>query len=237
MRAKRSVEGGLKRKLKNGEYSIKLSATYTKEKAIEDVFTKKLEEGCKDWYPHYWFAFISMGRPIGDGNCSALFNGGLPTKVMTNGLGPSASIMYGEGARDARKLEHRKMMEALATTDSITTMSSTSRKRKGGSNSSSQSTPIVEGPNTKMHVIVQQKHSIQMYKDQIQVMLDLGCAQEDINEVRQNYLALLKSITNPTSSASTSTTVSHSVIATSAGEHDITGNVTCDLTNTFGTMV
>lgn len=184
--------------------------------AIEEVYMKKVEEGYKDWYPSYWFSFIAMGRPIGDGNCSALFNSGLPTKIMSSGICPTASVMYGEGARDARKLEHRKMMEALATNESINNnaISGMSRKRKSSSVSSASScnsTPLHEGP-MKMQMIVQQKHAVQIFKDQIQVMIELGCASEEINEVRKRYLALLNSI-SATSSSSTSTTIMHASIS------------------------
>lgn len=193
----------MKRTLKNGEPSIKLTSTYTKQRAIEESYTKKVEEGYRDWYPNFWFAFIAMGRPVGDGNCSALFNSGLPTKVMTNGLGPTASIMYGEAGRDARRQEHRKMMESLATSESVSS-TSISRKRKKdgsiGSISSSNSTPNKEGTK-KMQMIIEQKYLIQTYKDQIQVMTELGCDEEEITTVKKNYLALLTGITsqnNPT---------------------------------------
>jgi hypothetical protein len=118
LHATRSVTSALQRKKKGGVPSLQLTADYTREMAIQDAIAKKVSVGYDNWYPDYWFTFLTMGKPIGEDRCSPLFNSGMPTKEMPSGLGPSAALE--EGSRDVRKMEHRKVMNAMASNSSVT---------------------------------------------------------------------------------------------------------------------
>ncbi len=151
--AKRAINGALKRTKKNGELSLVLTDEYTREMALEDAVRKKVSGGYENWYPEYWFCFLTMGRPIGEGHCSPLFNSGIPTKDMPSGLGPTAAME--EGSRQVRRQQRKKVMDAIAVGERPQDVLVTKKARSTPS-SSSDGGPIAQG-NARMQEIAYQR--------------------------------------------------------------------------------
>jgi hypothetical protein len=77
--ATNAVRRDLFTKKKDGTTRLVLGDGFTKLDAIEKAYLRRMRTMTYDWYP---------GRPAGEDRMSALFNSGVASKILSDGLGP-----------------------------------------------------------------------------------------------------------------------------------------------------
>lgn len=179
--------------------SIPLSDEYTKEMAIDDAFKKKLEGGFVDWYPDYWYTFIAIGLPSGQGSCSPLLNSGCPSKTMAMGLGPSHA--FKEGSRDVRKMEHRKIMQMQAVASSNReTPEQFSKRARRNNNADATSVSSMASSSTSMErreKAMFQDRKIKHLELELSLLQRLNCPKNEQDACAMKLLNYVRKIHEP----------------------------------------
>jgi hypothetical protein len=115
--AENAVRRDLASKKKDGTFRLVIGGGFTKQDAIERAYLRRMETMDYDWYPDCWFTYVAMGRPAGEDAMSALFNSGVTSKILADGLGPQeAAASIGTNAQ--RKRFHSKLGRAEPTSSS-----------------------------------------------------------------------------------------------------------------------
>jgi hypothetical protein len=106
--ATNAVRRDLFTKKKDGSTRLVLGDGFTKLDAIERAYVRRMQLMDYEWYPDCWFTYIAMGRPAGEDAMSALFNSGVASKILSEGLGPQ-EVAATLGNKTLRKRHYAAM--------------------------------------------------------------------------------------------------------------------------------
>lgn len=121
-----------------------LDERFTRRDAMEQAYLSRMQKMNYEWYPPSWFTFLAMGRPAGLQYLSALFNSGIATKELADGLGPqeaAASL----GGRTARKRHYAQLGQSMPDRPPLTPAGTVRRRSGSGSSSSNVADEINSG--------------------------------------------------------------------------------------------
>jgi hypothetical protein len=167
----------------NAKRPVVLTPAFTKEHFLERLYLAALRSLEDEWgYPVCWISFLQMGLPAlaSHGQISPLFNSGIPTTGMSQGLGPMEAAQ-GIGSKAARKQFH----EALQGKRPPPSHESGDRKKhRYLSPTTSTSPSSISGDMTKLHL------ACSTMEKEIKLMEDLGMPEEGIREIKLRLLRL-----------------------------------------------
>ena len=165
---------------KTGIPSLILTKEYTKEDAREEKYLELMRGMDNTYYPDCWLSFLWLGKPQGD-RCSNLFNSGVATRNLTQGLTPNEAVLA-IGSRSVRKRFH----ESVGRGADFPTNKRTAANTPQSIGSSAASTPDAVGVQKNVIAV------IAMLKDEIKLMEELQFEPEEIRVLKLKLLGLLK---------------------------------------------
>jgi hypothetical protein len=165
----------------NAKNPVVLTDAFTKEHFLERLYLAALKSLEEDWgYPLCWISFLQMGLPAlaSHGHISPLFNSGIPTVGMGEGLGPLEAAQ-GFGSKSARKQFH----ESLQGKRPPPAKDSGGRKKNRYQSPTTSTSPSpISGDMSKLHL------ACSTMEKEIKLMEDLGMTEEVIREMKLKLL-------------------------------------------------
>jgi len=171
----------------NAKNPVVLTASFTKDHFLENLYLAALRSLEEDWgYPVCWISFLQMGLPAlaSLGQISPLFNSGIPTTGMTQGLGPMEAAQ-GIGSKFARRQFH----ESLQGKRPPPAKDSGGRKRNRYQSPTTSSSPSsISGDMSKLHL------ACSTMEKEIKLMEDLGMGEEEVRDMKMKLLKLYQKL-------------------------------------------
>jgi hypothetical protein len=171
--AENAVRRDLATMKKDGTPRLVIGNGFTKQDAVERAYLRRMESMDYDWYPDCWFTYVAMGRPAGEDAMSALFNGGVASKILSEGLGPQ-EVAASIGKKNQRKRLYSKL----------------GREEVGPEvqHSSSSSTSVLSAAATASltEEINLQRLTITLLKDEIALAESFGGNEDEIKTLKRN---------------------------------------------------
>jgi hypothetical protein len=177
--AENAVRRDLSTKKKDGSSRLVLGQGFTKQDAVERAYVRRMQTMDYDWYPDCWFTYVAMGRPAGEDVMSALFNGGVASKILAEGLGPQA-VAASIGSKSQRKRLHSALGQDLQPS-----VSTSSAERPRVSDESAHA-KVTEEINID-------RLAISLLKEEISMAESFGGDEEHITELKKKLYANLTS--------------------------------------------
>jgi hypothetical protein len=182
--ATNGVRRDLFTKKKDGTLRLVLGDGFTKQDAIEQAYIRRMKAMDYDWYPDCWFTYITMGRPAGEDHMSHLFNSGVASKILSEGLGPQ-EVAAALGNKTHRKRHYTALNKEVQPAGQL----------QSSSSSAGQScTPTLQSASSAMQLTEEiniDRLTITLLEKELTLAESFGGSESMVLELRQTLFATI----------------------------------------------